>query len=338
MNITYILGAGASFNALPIVNKINDRLYEFRDVLSNQPYVSGYEDFFRTSYNHAVEEDGPLIKDILNEFVDSINWLIEENSKHSSIDTFAKKLYLQNDVINLHRLKIILSCFFVFLQNEKFDNRYDSFFASILDDLTLLPSNLKIISWNYDYQLEIAFSNFIKNKRLSDNQRVLNVCAKGIKVPDRNLVDKFGIFKINGTTTLMNNLNPINIMDNLNDDKNKLLREIASYYYYSTKKNKMPTTLSFAWEENSNQFINSVANCVKNTDILIVIGYSFPFFNRKVDKQILKSMPKLSRIYIQDPNSEAITERIESLLPQTVNNINKYQIKMIDQFYIPFEY
>jgi hypothetical protein len=83
-----------------------------------------------------------------------------------------------------------------------------------------------------------------------------------------------------------------------------------------------------------------VQKCVENTDVLIVIGYSFPFFNRKIDKILLEGMPDLSAIYVQDPtNSESIEERIKSILDEGRDYFIKFhQVKMIDQFYIPFEF
>ncbi|MNJ95018.1 hypothetical protein D3C87_127220 [compost metagenome] len=337
MNITYLLGAGASYNALPVVNQISERLKEFRKISIRTPNI-GIPDFFsKHGFEKVDDVTSPSKMEVLSDLGKSISWLILENDKHFSIDTFAKKLYLQKDFNNLHKLKITLSCFFVYLQNTGFDNRYDSFFASILDDLKILPPNLKFLSWNYDYQFEIAFSNFIKNKKLSHNQQALNVCSKGIKSPDRDSANSFGIYKLNGTTSLIDNGNNINILDNINEDEIELLNEIVTYYYYSIKR-KIPTTLSFAWEEENENYINSVSRCIKNTDILIVIGYSFPFFNRKIDTMLLKSMSKLKKIYIQDPsNSDSIEERIKSLISNLMP-IDYNKIKMTDQFYIPFEF
>ncbi|PSR03910.1 MAG: hypothetical protein BRD50_04955 [Bacteroidetes bacterium SW_11_45_7] len=45
---------------------------------------------------------------------------------------------------------------------------------------------------------------------------------------------------------------------------------------------------------------------VRNNEILILIGYSFPFFNRKVDREIfneLKSSGVFKKIYFQDLNN-----------------------------------
>ena len=83
--------------------------------------------------------------------------------------------------------------------------------------------------------------------------------------------------------------------------------------------------------ENFNQelkFYSDLRNSVEKTDILIVIGYSFPFFNRKIDKFILDSMDNLKKIYVQDPeNANDIIEKIESLppLPNSVIELENFR-------------
>ena len=48
--------------------------------------------------------------------------------------------------------------------------------------------------------------------------------------------------------------------------------------------------LTFAWEsQNHQRFSNSLElskEIIKGSEILVVIGYSFPFFNREIDKEI----------------------------------------------------
>lgn len=344
MNITYLLGAGASYKALPLVNQINDSLRSFYNVtVENSVFYenSNKDNFFYIHGDEFIDERGGARKrEIMKELSDSVDWLIKENEKHYSIDTFAKKLYLQREFKDLKKLKTVLCCLFIYLQNSKLDNRYDSFFASILDDLSSLPSNLKILSWNYDYQFEIAYSNFIKNKVLKSNQRALNVYSKGINVPNNDSESNFGIYKLNGTTSLLSRGTTVNILDEFEiPDHNKILNEIVSYFYYARHPDLIPT-LSFAWEKDNDNYNTNVSNCIAKTDVLVIIGYSFPFFNRKIDKQILTNMDTLRYIYIQDPNNAAgIEERIRSILGENrANGINIKHITMTDQFYIPFEF
>ena len=87
----------------------------------------------------------------------------------------------------------------------------------------------------------------------------------------------------------------------------------------------------------SDILFGEIDHILLNTTILIIIGYSFPFFNRDIDRGILNRMKNLNKIYVQVPEKDhnAIKERLESLrsdLPEIAF------IKDIELFYIPFEY
>jgi hypothetical protein len=51
---------------------------------------------------------------------------------------------------------------------------------------------------------------------------------------------------------------------------------------------------------------------------LVVIGYSFPVFNREIDNRLIGKMAKLTKVYIQDANPE----RIKSTM---VNAFERFQ-------------
>src|SRR5208283_3946235 len=102
---------------------------------------------------------------------------------HASVDTLAKKFYLKGDDSSLRKLKAVLSAFLIVRQERKpVEKRYDSFFASVLyrDKVTRelqIPSNIRILTWNYDTQLEKAFYGFTDDsgevwKKVSTNNRI----------------------------------------------------------------------------------------------------------------------------------------------------------------------
>ncbi len=358
INITYLLGAGASCQSLPMVKDIPDALEKFAQDFSppnlNEPNamvslnVSGS---IAKKFLFTQKDDKNSFERyhaLLQKFQKDIIWLQKESKKHSSIDTFAKKLHLQKKTSDLKRLKIILSSFFIYLQTKKFDTRYDSFFASILEDINSLPENLKILSWNYDSQFEVAFKNFT-NLSIKNSKETLNICSKGLK---NNLTkaNSFSVFKINGTTNLITNLdkenNEYEIIEDFDIDEIKLAREFLELYDNSSIR-KSQSIMSFAWEKNSNSdlFFENLKKSIINTETLIIIGYSFPFFNRKVDKSILDSMTNLKKVYVQDPNNtEDIIEKIKELIPnhnvkyQTRDKIEFKPITFKDQFFIPIEF
>jgi hypothetical protein len=74
--------------------------------------------------------------------------------------------------------------------------------------------------------------------------------------------------------------------------------------------------LSFAWEEdrtNGNKIWEKAILSCKDTQVLVIIGYSFPYYNKDIDTKILQAFSQLKRIYIQDPDFTNIQERIKEI-------------------------
>src|SRR5208283_2371734 len=167
--ITYLLGAGASCNALPLVNNFKDRLKSFfnKDIWGALQIRFQIE---KTSAHELFPYNGQYGKD----FMESVSWLINVADKHASIDTYAKKLFVRNDndaLKELNKLKSTLSCYFLLEQSLKpVDKRYDNFFASILTNdgsgIPKLPEGVNIITWNYDTQLEKSYEGFCSHPEI----------------------------------------------------------------------------------------------------------------------------------------------------------------------------
>lgn len=333
MNITYLFGAGASAKALPVVKDLPTRMKSFINNLKD--HILDDIPFNDLPFRHTP-------KQLQQEFINHAENLLLKVQEHSSIDTYAKKLLITNRVEEYQILKAILSSFFIYEQhNNKVDDRYDSFFASLIDSSGILPRNLRILSWNYDYQFEKAYAEYSENYSLSDNQRRLNVHhSRCYNV----FYDSFSIFKINGTTSYYSK-SKSDVYNLKNDFKEFEMLDFIekTVWLYGASKaqsNILVHLLSFAWEMNDSeivqQFHNGVVAAVKKTDVLIVIAYSFPFFNRSVDKGILTGMENLKKVYIQDLNADTVAEAITSVL--NLNNkpeiIKRYNCV---QFYLPPE-
>ena len=101
--------------------------------------------------------------------------------------------------------------------------------------------------------------------------------------------------------------------------------------------------MSFAFEREGfgiyeDKVVKALIKKVTETDVLVVIGYSFPFVNRKVDREFLKRIPRRAdelKICIQDPAHEEIKEKILSLNPEL--KAAKFEFKPITYFHVPFE-
>jgi len=325
--ITYYIGAGASANALPVVDQIpshmytmaqNSKLYKLFLEEGGSPGLK-----FNPEYHKKPSDK----KEQLEDFIENLLWLSAEGSNHVSIDTFAKKLWVRKEYPLLKRLKITLSCFFILSQIEKWDKRYDAFFATIINkDPFDLPSHLKIISWNYDYQFERAYSEFTGINDLRGNQNKLNIISKHDE--GRANINQFSLTKLNGTTGFYSPTRSTkNLLDYFSTEFNTVVEEVLRKYYKVLYEDESTVcALSFAWEpeatrEISNSEVSNIVNvAIENSiksEILIVIGYSFPNFNRDVDRAIIRSMDKLKKVYIQAPPNdvENIKIRFRSILP-----------------------
>jgi hypothetical protein len=341
--ITYILGAGASAKALPIIrNGNNDK--NFSDALIE--FIirceKGYENYFQEP--HVVQ------------FRIDINWLAKECIEFSTPDTFAKYLY-HTDKKSLKRLKAALIGFFVIEQTlfNKVDKRPIAFITSLMEDSGQLPENVGFISWNYDYQMQIAFSKYRQEELISRggidvHRPPLTEYFPRLGHPHHfdqpfKLVQLNGIAGLHYDHLLNKNLN-FDLTSNNPSDFSRLLKLI----YERAESETMLFT--FAWEKlnNSNtgnvlyQKMNHALKIAEDTTILVIIGYSFPFFNRKVDNEIFKKMlesGKLKKIYLQDPinNGEFLMSQfnIPKIRNGVINPILIEHIANVSSYYIPYE-
>lgn len=322
--VTYYFGAGASAEALPVVNQIPQRIEKTINLLESDEYLLSQTDkFYGLQINKTKNE-------IRLALIDDLKWLLEHSKNHASIDTFAKKLYITDEKQNLARLKASFSVYLIIEQAiEQVDNRYDSFFASILSrSATSLPSNLNILSWNYDFQFEKAYSAYSKQKDLKLNQKRLTVITKDSFSREqeekiKNIEDKFSIIKINGTSDLLKHdwRSSECFADELADNFSIPFFEILlkSYAVLRFSNNDyIRSGLSFAWESRINDetqldIIEEAKKASLNSEILVVIGYSFPYFNREVDRAIIRNMRNLKKVYFQDKYPSVLKERFLSI-------------------------
>ncbi len=342
MNITYLFGAGASIGALPIVNQIPVRIEGIISLMERGDFSLSDKESYKESSIAQYSK-----KQIQEWFIDDLRWLLEKTKNHASIDTFAKKLYITSQKDDLVRLKNSFSVFLILEQAlNKTNMRYDSFFASILKKTYHpLPANIKIISWNYDYQFEKAYSEYSGQNRLSSNQKLLNVFNKytgETSTDDKN--DKFTIIKLNGSSNIINTewrrLSYFN--DNTSEEFsiNLIDKTLNSYAILRFASKYIYSGMSFAWESSNSDYqkdvIQHTKEITKDTNILIVIGYSFPYFNRDIDQEIILNMNNLLKVYFQSPDAENLKERFLSVR----DDIEDSQLiirKNCDQFLLPNE-
>lgn len=284
----YLLGAGASCNAVPMVKQIPEAMRAFVNRL----------DEWHTKT--AVDVD-PLRSATFE--------LIEQVERHASIDTYANKLYIKMDQKRLRQLKAVTSCFFVHEQALKpADYRYDSFLASVIKtdfmNPIALPDNLRIVTWNYDTQLEKTFYEFCDDDELVT----------------KNITFSKNIKRLNGYcgTIQPGHLGPEFNVPWKGSEDDVFSTVIRMFTAYMTPNNAVPADIKFAWETTTDVFSRNIQHVVQDSTILIVIGYSFPFFNREADQTILNLMASLKKVFVQVPEDfhHAIEERLRALNPE----------------------
>ena len=336
----YYLGAGASFGrrdnegkvleGIPVVSEIPSHFDAFRDYIAKAVIPDGLITF--NNYINSSSSDVEREKMMLLEDIDGLKDKIQE---HATIDTYARKLYLTGNKREFAKLKDVLCLFFIWEQLEnKPDNRYDTFFANVLQMQTLaLPKELSIISWNYDSQLEIAYKAYNRKGELPIFEK--NIVNQWPDLP------VFGrVFKVNGSATFADKT----IIPWIQEDLNSTAAvQLIQYYAYvrsdtSSLGFQFKTHLSFAWEDspNNHKMRDSIVATIQDTEQVVVIGYSFPFFNRETDREIFRGMTNLKKIYVQDIKPESVILSLAAVLPLD-NRIKVISVQDCAQFYLPPE-
>lgn len=339
LKISYLLGAGASWHACSILNEQGCKMIELAESYFDKPDM----DF--EVIPGSLDEKEKLIWDI--------GRFGKISLKYGTIDTYAKKLDLNSNRQELLRLKMSVSLFFSIWQIlhdnpikkrgeiafDDVDRRYISLMASILrresDVKNKIVDNVRFVTWNYDLQIESAFKafglDFLDWESISkdlifrvddNNEQELEVC---------HLNGYHGFFKVG------------NIEGNiLSDQRSSEVREIVDFIY--ERLSLQPGSIDFknhinyAWEKNilANKTRKEALRIFSTTDILIIIGYSFPNFNKEIDKLLFdKLRGRKTKIYFQDPNASL------TFLNQLVD---KNQCEVIclndrtDFFFLPYEF
>ncbi len=242
-----------------------------------------------------------------------------------------------------------------------------------------LPESTSIITWNYDIQFETSLANFyhahklkeIRNKFLIYPGRELDVTED--EMTDFNLIHINGVsgayysdnhkkkcqsddLLLNSNTSKPNIKKILSAFENKDKSLEKELKHIArsllpiinsilrKYALYST--HAIFSSIKFAWELEHSKVPDEyyrlpppILRILKNTDILVIIGYSFPTFNREIDKIIFKRLRDTTYIFLQVPEKmfSEIEVKINSLSFGKFDNPVK-KINILNEFFIPYEF
>lgn len=352
--VTYLLGAGASFGERKIDENGSKRfirglpiLSEFEEAVNqliprNMLYkIDDSEDAARNYNVKDVHQYAYLVRALAR--------LREMCASYPTIDTLARQLYLtrqpyitqDGNSIYYHDLKLILSIALLMMQSHKMrDLRYDGFIASIINDKRQMPP-MTILSWNYDAQFELAYSGYSTESRYIPHLwKELNVLNKTYPT-EYDSTKPFAMIKLNGTAFFTDITHPVSIQgrdvggicDCFFGEKWQNSYQYGAEYIDS----RHYPTLSYSWEKDEEAVLKSqVLQRIKDTEMLIVIGYSFPYVNRDMDTFIIESMPRLQKVIIQDMNYAEVKEGIKEMIPTFKHIPVEFEQKTnLQQFYIP---
>lgn len=293
--ITYYLGAGASANAIPMVSGINESLKDLCWFVRENIARSNFPKAIGTS--HYTEESF----DKFYSFLEKWKGQVEPTP---SIDTFAKRLFDNGKRKEYSEYKIFLTIAFHYFHFARkisndfwgmniLDGRYENLFRSINSIQnysgfnTIIPHCFNFITWNYDFQLEYS--------------RVLDYCneeeLQDAKINSfyRSMENRFE--KLNGSA-LLDQLHHIDYKSKMGITNTADLFNLLFIIYNELINNKKDiSSLRFSWENKVN--LTNLSNIAKDTDILVIIGYSFPSFNRMVDKAFYSNLKSDCIIYTQ---------------------------------------
>lgn len=346
--ITYLLGAGASANAIPVMKSLPKAMKYFFEKLV-----------------YSVRNNSSLLDQIESRRA-YFNDLLEEINRFGTPDIVAKIAFYKGDTEKLEDIKNLLACYILSEQLEpdihqavenmddgnmdfieklkgdlfgdiaeigkylipsQLDNRYIEFFSAILkgkDESLTFPDNIHILSWNYDHQIEKALDVFYGKSlpELQEHFRIFPITnfADSLLDYDRTFKEIFEskVVKLNGTAGYSNENYRKSLIDiNKHSFDSRIMTMFASTIF-KTRSNKFEENkVAFAWETESSRSrlaIETSTHKMQYSDTVVVIGYSFPNFNREVDREVFRLF-KGSKIYIQDLYPDEIIQKLDGVLP-----------------------
>lgn len=358
------MGAGASYNSCPILNRLSEIMIRVAEMELTKTTSSGDPDM---PYKFDDSEISNLPEDNKVKILWYIGYFGKKGILYNTVDTYARKLELTKDITQLDLLKMCISVFFDLWENfqetryislstqifndfsyKSIDHRYKSLFSILLDNKNEnieLNKYVKFISWNYDLQLESAFRLFLADN-VVENFDDLNSKYFRFKGDNDRLIEN-NLFHLNGHRGFYSDFSFEDIKKQTVESNSE--STIENYWekieglFESTmaQKSNFNKHVKYAWEHNlGSDWFKNIGEILSETEILVVIGYSFPPFNRGIDQFLFSKLnpKKIKKIVYQDPNANK--EIIENLFINPVPFEKKIVIesKNINQFYLPNEY
>lgn len=336
--LTYILGAGASYQSIPVVKTFGNRFRSFVTFLNQ---LSSFQTLDK------------LTSDRLKDVYELSRLLSISFESHQSFDTYFKKLFHTKEHRKVKEAKKILNLYFTwehltsitnkpeyisettFWKQSIIDKRYDALIAGLLkpiEDKSEPYCKVNFISWNYDLNLLMSLKNYFSpnetiNKFLTSIDKNDNVWC---------IEDQITIINMNGYfyNSAFN--------DFINLDKQSIQKiftdKINEDYFNEISVDDDAELIKFAWEKGNSNVILAKSK-IDQSDNIVVIGYTFPLYNRLIDFEYLNRANILKKkIIIQDPNAIVLRQNMIDNYQIYETNSTERDLKAVidcDSFYIP---
>jgi hypothetical protein len=336
--ILYILGAGASSQALPLAKDIVSR----EGNILKPGLIKELKDLdLKTNFLDYRSDDN--VYKLIPEIKERLTKISNDAERFGDVDTYAKYLYINDPGGNeFLQVKQGLSEYFSIKQVAlgARDSRYLPWLVGIMENKKF-PENVKILNWNYDFQVELAFAEFgfsedVKHEGTGFSHSGLMLHYLPNLDPTYFDHAQLSLIHLNGIAGFLkqNGLYTAGIFQ----EKYRASPASAIQYFKDHPQNSQ---VNFAWEKNNNYLnpiMEHVLKMIEGTTILVVIGYSFPYYNRLIDKKIFEKFKNdgtLSKIYYQDPvlNGGQLIAQFDLVQDFPITHINQ-----VGYFHIPFEY
>jgi len=336
--LTYILGAGASYQSFPIVNTFNKRFNDF---------IAEYDLLCEDARKDMYEFYGELL--LGSEFAKALS---SEFDNHQSFDTYFKKLFHQRKNEEIKLAKKIIHLYFlwehlksdfsiddkgtpIFHKQSKIDKRYDALIAGLLKPINTIDPYCKVnfISWNYDLSLISSIKNFFSPSE------TWNKFFTSIKKDNGkwSIQGKIEIFNMNGF--FQSSFLDEGELSFTESFYSVLKKKVIKNYFGNDFQDKDSELIKFAWETPNVDMEKEIKIRIENSDNIVVIGYTFPLYNRIVDLQYLDvRIFNNKKIVIQDPNADNLRTTFLEVFNYR-NNPGEFDMltskKDCNYFYVP---
>lgn len=352
LKVTYFLGAGASYYSIPILNSQGRSMIDVGYLIKNEIHPDKGE-YFEEKFKAITKNE--YLSDLSERIINFGNKAME----YGSLDIYARRLHLLGNYKELNDLKFCLSVYFEIWESyayeilgmnlfsgesksyDPIDKRYLSLLSVLLEESTgnpKLPDSVSFLSWNYDLQLERAYASFLSNPdtHIDELNGSFQYRNHGIKKRVNDIIHLNGyrgFFKYDGEH--------FPISRKKHEDFKSLLLELIDnqkqFRKVGGKEISIKESIQYAWEEKDAQ-LGEAIKVMDETNVLIIIGYSFPSFNRKIDSQLIKVFEKSNQSYkkviYQDPGANL--DLVNSIFSDADNMVKV--MTNTDQFHIPHEF